>query len=178
MFSSSRFDFWVLHSQRHKPSSQQVHPTVRPYQQRTLHLAAHRRMRPVFDFDPVLRPSRLMRPIPPLAHQSLKPHAAGRPKQFRSDLAPLERVDEDAFGRRASSRSRLACASSAAACADRRRLPRGTGMELGAMIGVADDVGSILSRHGSCNPHRGWYGVVAARIPCRSWNAAAKYARR
>src|SRR6185503_5938644 len=33
-------------------------------------------------------------------------------------------------------------------------------------------------RHGSCTPHRAPCAEGAARSPCRSWSAAAKYARR
>ena len=33
-------------------------------------------------------------------------------------------------------------------------------------------------RHGSCTPRRESYEAAAARSPCRSWSAAAKYARR
>src|SRR6185369_2787570 len=33
-------------------------------------------------------------------------------------------------------------------------------------------------RHGSYIPRREWYGAAAARIPCRFWSAAAKYAHR
>src|SRR4029077_15946118 len=33
-------------------------------------------------------------------------------------------------------------------------------------------------RHGSCTPRRAPYEAEAARSPCRSWSAAAKYARR
>ena len=46
----------------------------------------------------MLRPPRLIGPVPSLAHQPLKPQPAGGAKQIRPDLAALKRIDEDAFG--------------------------------------------------------------------------------
>jgi len=52
----------------------------------------------VLHLYPVLRPTRLIGPVPALRHQSLKLHVAGGAEQVRPDLAALERVDEDALG--------------------------------------------------------------------------------
>ena len=53
-------------------------------------------MRPVLHLDPMFRPASLIRPIPPLRHQTLQSHPAGGAKQVRPDLALLERCHEDA----------------------------------------------------------------------------------
>jgi len=55
--------------------------------------AAHRRMLPVFHFQPILRPSRLIRPVAALRDKSLQSHVAGGPEEVRPDLALLERRD-------------------------------------------------------------------------------------
>jgi len=55
-------------------------------------------MLPVLHLDPVLGAASLIRAIPTLRYQPLKAHLARGPKQIRSDLATLERIDEDALG--------------------------------------------------------------------------------
>ena len=55
----------------------------------------------------MLRPARLIGTVAALRNQAFQPHAAGGPKQVGADLALFEWRDEDASGRRASSRARL-----------------------------------------------------------------------
>ena len=51
----------------------------------------------VLNLDPVLRPPRLIRSIPPLRHQPLQVEFARLAKQIRPDLALLERGEEISF---------------------------------------------------------------------------------
>jgi hypothetical protein len=48
---------------------------------RTSHLAAHRRMLPVLDLHPVLRPAALIRPVAVLGDEAFKSQIAGGPKK-------------------------------------------------------------------------------------------------
>src|SRR6478752_7742953 len=51
----------------------------------------------VLDFDPVLRPTCLIRTVTPFRHQTLKAHVAGGAEQVRPDLATLERIHDCSF---------------------------------------------------------------------------------
>src|SRR5579883_1306306 len=56
----------------------------------------HRRMLPVLHLDPMFRPPGLIGPVPPLRHQALQPHAAGRAKQVWANLTGFELRNKDA----------------------------------------------------------------------------------
>src|SRR5689334_4059005 len=60
-----------------------------------IHDPRHRRMLPIFDLDPVLRPSGLIWAIPSFRYQSLQAHLTGRKKQIGPDLSLFEVIPED-----------------------------------------------------------------------------------
>jgi len=49
----------------------------------------------VLDLSPVLRPAALIGPVAAFRHQPLQSHVAGGAEEIRSDLALLERIDEE-----------------------------------------------------------------------------------
>jgi hypothetical protein len=56
------------------------------------------RMVAVLDLDRVFQSAGTIGTIGPLTHHALEPHVAGGAKQVGTDLALLERRDEDAVG--------------------------------------------------------------------------------
>jgi hypothetical protein len=61
-----------------------------------IHHPAKRRIRPVLDLDPAIKPTTAIRALTLFRNQPLQPHQAGVPKQVRADFALLERRQVDA----------------------------------------------------------------------------------
>jgi len=63
----------------------------------TSKLSVHRRVCPVLDLDPVLRPAGAIASVAPFRDQALEAQAAGGAEQLGADLAWLEGRDEYAI---------------------------------------------------------------------------------